>query len=495
MLAQKIILSYSSRTFMQLIQMFVGLIVARIAGPSVIGTVAFGSAYVSIWLFLSDLGLGTAHIKHISEGKDLATSNATYFYLQSGAIFFYTMFVIGIYGVQKYVLLYQFESSTHEAVIFITLISVIINQFYLIPRNTFAGKVQQAKQDIPDITQKIIFQTLRLSVVLLGYRAIAIAFSKVIAASLMIPFFLYLFRNEAIGKFSKEKVKNYFSISLPVIIITGIGSFLNWFDKLLLQHLTNSEELGYYTAAFAICGFIKLIGYSVGNIFFPIFSKAIAENNIDLINSYISKFERFSMIFVFPFIILASIESDFIVVLMLGEKFTPTIPIFSIVIYATFIKVFTIPYANVLSGKGLFRLIAIFRTIQLFFFIPIAFILVSPTILNLKSSGLAMALLLTNIFFGILIIFYIFKNIPQINIFPSSKVLMFNLIFGISSFLIYHYIIHSLFSKIVYSILFLCFFWGIGYLIQIIKKEDVVLIKKIFNTKNIKNYIENELKT
>ncbi|MBI4648426.1 MAG: hypothetical protein HY738_18040, partial [Bacteroidia bacterium] len=49
---------------------FTGILVARFAGPTIIGTVAFGFAYVTVFGFINGL-FGVSHIKLVSEGYDL----------------------------------------------------------------------------------------------------------------------------------------------------------------------------------------------------------------------------------------------------------------------------------------------------------------------------------------------------------------------------------------------------------------------------------------
>ena len=78
MLAQKLVLSYASKIAVQFIQMAAMFVVARIVGPNVLGTVAFGLAFVSMFLFVSDLGLSSAHMKLISEGQDEAKCIGTF---------------------------------------------------------------------------------------------------------------------------------------------------------------------------------------------------------------------------------------------------------------------------------------------------------------------------------------------------------------------------------------------------------------------------------
>ncbi len=101
MLAQKLILSYATKIIVQLIQMVATIVVARIAGPTVLGTVAYGLAFVSMFLFIADLGVGTAHIKLVSEGQDLGKCNSTYTTIRLSTIALYVLVVLSVYLFQN----------------------------------------------------------------------------------------------------------------------------------------------------------------------------------------------------------------------------------------------------------------------------------------------------------------------------------------------------------------------------------------------------------
>jgi O-antigen/teichoic acid export membrane protein len=157
MLAQKLALSYSSKIGVQAVQMVAMFIVARIVGPTVLGTLAFGLAFVSMFLFIADLGLGSAHIKLISEGQDESKCIGTFAVIKSVMILVFSLTVLGYYIVQKYILQIAFESMEHEYVILIYLLITTINQFFAIPSTTFAAKTEQAKQDIPNFLQITLY--------------------------------------------------------------------------------------------------------------------------------------------------------------------------------------------------------------------------------------------------------------------------------------------------------------------------------------------------
>jgi O-antigen/teichoic acid export membrane protein len=356
---QKLILSVVSRVVVQLLQIIVGIVVARIVGPSVLGTVAFGLAYVSMFVFLADLGTSTAHIKLINEKENEGDSITTFSNIKYSLTIFFSLVVIVTIFVQKNFFNYKFESSIHEIVVLISLLSVIIGEFYKIPQSTFIAHVEQAKQDLPNLMTSILFQVLKLIVVLLGFKAISISVSQLVATILVAPFYFYLFKNYPRGKFDKRLAKKYLTISLPVIVIIAAQTIIYWSDKVMLQYLTNSAELGYYVTAFSFTNFIRLIENSAGTIFFPLFSKNLIDNEFDIINNRLSKYERFIFIYIFPLIALGAISSDLIISLLLGKAFLPAIPVLSVIIIAVFIPLINLPFGNILLGRDLFTLSAI----------------------------------------------------------------------------------------------------------------------------------------
>ena len=122
-------------------------VVARIVGPNVLGIVAFGLAFVSMFLFISDLGLSSAHMKLISEGQDEANCIATFARLKLILTGLFILVVLSVFFSQKYLFNVKFESKEHEYVIFIYLVIISISQLLYIATSTFAAKTEQAKQD------------------------------------------------------------------------------------------------------------------------------------------------------------------------------------------------------------------------------------------------------------------------------------------------------------------------------------------------------------
>lgn len=493
MLAQKLALSYSSKIAIQAVQMIAMFIVARIVGPTVLGTLAFGLAFVSMFLFIADLGLGSAHIKLISEGQDESKCIGTFAVIKTGLILIFSITVLGYYLIQKYVLQIPFESKEHEYVILIYLLITTINQFFAIPSSTFAAKTEQAKQDIPNFIQITIYQILRIIFAILGAAAVGLAFTNLAAVVLVIPLYLYLFKDYKIGKYDKELAVKYLKISLPLLVITIVQTVIYSTDRVILQYLTNSEEVGYYSAGFSIGQFIRLIEASVGLLFFPMFSALISKGDFETINSRINKYERFNVIFILPLVAAISICSDLVVKLALGQKYLETIPVLGFINISMYVSVVTLPYMNLISGKGLFKQSAYIYLFSLIVYAAFAFVLVSPDVFNLKGVGIAVTLIAVNVFLGILFAFYSKRKMPEVQMFRSKFIMFYGI--GISIlFLIVYLYMDTILSHILTAVGYLLVYFGIGFLAKMFKMEDVRMVLELLNSKKLLGYINSEMK-
>ncbi len=470
------------------------LIVARILGPNVMGIVAFGLAFVSMFLLVSDFGLGSAHIKLISEGQDEAKCIGTFARLKLLFILFYVLIVLSFYLGQKYIFNVTFESSDHEYVILIYLLLTAISQLYVIPSTTFAAKTEQAKQDIPNFIQILLYQIFRVIAAFLGYKAIAQSVSNLAAVILVLPIYFYLFKGYPIGKFDKPIAKKYFNISIPIFIVLISQTIIYSSDKVILQYMTNTDEVGFYSAGFSMSQFIRLIETSAGILFFPFFSKNIAEGEYDKITENIKKYEKFNFSFVLPFVFYLIVFADFIVLIMLGHKFYKTPPMLAIITNAMFVSLVLLPYANVITGKGLFKLSALINISGTVIFIILSIILVSPLLLNLKGIGISISLLITNIFFCIIFIFFAKRNLNTIEIFTGKYLFLYGIIYMIITLLIYNNLSLDMVGKVVASIIYFLGYFIFAYFLKLITIEDWKKMLEMIDIKKMFKYINSELK-
>lgn len=414
MLKQRFLVQFGSNMSLRLLGMISGIFVARIAGPEVLGTIAYATAYVSIFGFITGL-FGTGHIKLISEGKNLGACMATYTRLQTVSIAIFFAVVLGWFSIQKFVLNHVFESKIHELVILIALASVVFTKLVDFNNSSFTGQLKQVKANLPHIVRGVLFQTGKIAVVLLGFRAIGLATWNLITAVIVIPIAYQLYRKLPRGKYNKQLAYEHIKIALPIFLIVVLNTLIGFSDKLILQHYTNSTELGYFAAAFSLGGMILMLGGSIGTVFFPLFSALIKENNWKSVNLRIQTFESFITTFIFPLVCLLSLIAEPFLLLVLGEKFQQSITPFIILLFASYFSIVGMPYGNIITGMGRFYLSLWLKAAKFVFYILAVIYFISPDFLGLGAVGLAINLLLVNLLHNILQ-FIVAKRIGVVSI-------------------------------------------------------------------------------
>lgn len=495
MLAQKLILSYGSKISLQFIQIAASIVVARIAGPTVLGTVAFGLAFVSMFGFLADLGIGTAHIKLISEGQDLGKCISTFSKLKIALTSFFFVIVLGIFLAQKYIFNVQFENPAHEYVIMIFLATATINQLLFIPKTTFMGKTEQVKTEAPDFIRIIIYQILRVIIVFHGYKAVALAFGNLISAILVIPFVFYLFKDYPRDRFDRKLAFKYLKISLPILIIGMSTNLISYIDKVALQYFTCSKQVGFYSAGHRIGSLVLMIANSVGLLFFPYFSKAASDGNYQYIKNTIEKIERFSFIFIMPFVIFLSLYSDVVIKVLLGNQYLPSISIMTIINLAMFLAVLNVPYGNVITGMGFFKLAALLNLLNLFLFASLILVLPNPKIFNLSGVGVAITILISKIFLGIVYRIFAKQKCSLLHIKTGVKFI----VFGIFNFIVFYFLYNHFSTQYGFNfkLAFIPIYFGITYftlfLLGWMNKGDLQSVKVLGNIRKLVEYVKEEI--
>lgn len=479
----------------QIIQMATSLIVARLVGPGVIGTLAYGLAFSSMFSFVSDLGAGTAHIKHVSSGENEPEYNATYLVIKFGLMSIYLLFTFGAFFYTKYFTETGFETNDQEIVVLVYIVIVLIGQFTAIYSTTWAGRTQQAKQDIPLFIQNLSYQLFKLILALLGFYAIGIAFGNLVAILISIPVYIYLGKDIKFSKTRKSLLLKYFKISFPVTIIGVCQIAISSFDKLYLKSQTDTIMLGNYSAALSLAAFMKVIESSVGMLMFPHISSLLVQKEYDKINDTITKYQRFSFAFILPLVIILSIFSSDVILLTFGNKFNYSSEIFSIIVFAFFVSSLTLPYGNILFGMGKFKESGIMWIVVALVFLVLTYVLVSKSVLDLGGFGISLALLIVNLLLLGICIALVKKYLKEkISTSEGVKIIFFAfLYFGVLLSLVSALNISSIYFTIIVSPFVYLFFVLSANKLKVINKSDLDSIKKILDISKMIAYIKTEV--
>ena len=497
MIRQKVLLTYYSQSFAQLFSFVTGIIVARFAGPTIMGTVAFGLAFVSMFSFIIDLGLDTAHIKLLSGGEDAGECISTFIMLKAAAITLFLLVITANYFLQTKIFHLKFETSAHKWVILISILTVVVEGIITIPKATFIARTERTKIDIPAMLRVVLSKSVRVVVAVLGLGAIALALQNLVVMALFIPVYYWLFKNIPQAKFNKKLAIKYLQIALPMIIILMTGDIYNYIDKVLLQYLASTREVGFFSVGEALSSPIKLFGSAVSALFFPMFSQLFSEDKNNQIIDLVAKFDRFLFLFVFPLVVLFMIYAPTFVSILLGKKYLASIQVISISALTMFVYILQLPYGNMIIALGKFKQTIIIQAVNLLFFVILIIAFVSKKYLFLGATGNAIAGLLSIIIQFILTFWVMKKYLNKMHLFYQHNIAIAYIIIFSVLFFIYKYIAskHLNILLYLYPILFVLILFGLMSFLKIITKKDWEDFLKLFKLKDIYLYIKSELKS
>jgi len=495
MLKQKFLVHFGSSFTTRIMGLFAGIIVARIAGPEVVGTIAYGTSYVGVWGFF--LGFfGSGHIKLVSEGQDMGKCMSVYTRLFLGSLAIYFAVVSGVFLIQKYVTPGGFESKTQETVIILLLFVHVFNTFYNYSSTTFTATMEQARANLPMFLKSIAWQTGRILVVILGFRAVGLASWNLIVTVLFLPLVYKLIKKYPKADWDKKLFKKYMGYAVPILLIVVINSIVQYSDKLFLAHYTDTTELGYYSAAYSIGGLIILASVSIGNIFFPLFSSLLAQNDWPGVRKKILQYQEFLSIFVFPLVCLLALIAGPLLTTVLGTRYEPSIVPFMIIGFATYVLVAGMPYGNTITGAGRFYLNVLINLLKLMVFVVSITLFIAPRFLGLGAVGLALNLLVINLLTNVLYQ-YFSRRLSGLSFFNLKNLLRYLLVFSLSLGL---FLAREYFSRwlslwwIAIIPLYLLLIYGLLFALGLFSKEDIKKLLDLVDIKKLFGYVKDELK-
>jgi O-antigen/teichoic acid export membrane protein len=331
---------------------WVGLVVlAKLWGgfaPEALGVIGFAMSFVGVFNIVADLGFGQAHVKRISEGKDLGTCIGTFFTIKiiltsaMAFIVFLAMLIL------EYVLHQGFHDATKQSVVLVFLLYYVLLSIQQIASYTFNGKGEIAKMQITAIFENIVKVPLMILVALAGVGIIglapvvnwpaflspvqqflagrpigslAMAYVFGIVTTVIIGF--WLMRKYPWKKPNMELGKSYLSFALPMFLYSIIATITANIDKLMIGYFWTATEVGYYFSLQQILQIILVISVGFNTVLFPAYSEYFANKDFEKINRTTRTAERYISMITIPAVIVVIVFVNPVISIMLNSAFLP----------------------------------------------------------------------------------------------------------------------------------------------------------------------------
>ncbi|UCD13797.1 MAG: oligosaccharide flippase family protein, partial [Thermoplasmatales archaeon] len=380
MIARKSFLIISTHFFIVLLGWIGIVVLAKLWGgfaPSALGIIGFAMSFLSLFSIISDLGFSRAHVKRVSEGKDLGTCIGTFATIK---LLLTSIMVLAIFAsiyILKNVFHGGFYDATTESVIYVLVFHSVITSLLSIALQTFIGKREIAKLQTARMFENIVHVPLSIIVAIAGVNVMGWAISPAVSwpeflqplqrflsdhatgslaftyvVGIMGTFFvgLWLMRGNPIKKPSKEFAKSYSVFALPIMLSSIIGVISTNIDKLTIGFFWTSVEVGYYFTVQRVLSFIAILSTAVSTVLFPTISSYHATKDYEKMKKSTLLAERYISMVMIPPIIFIIVLAVPVIKIMLDEAFVPATSVLILLAIWTLVRGMTIPYANLIGG-------------------------------------------------------------------------------------------------------------------------------------------------
>jgi len=494
--------------------------------PEALGVIGFAMAFVGVFTIIADFGFGQAHVKRISEGKDLGTCLGTFFAIKiilttaMVAIVFFTMFFL------ENVLHQGFNDSTKQSVVLVFLLYYVLLSIQQIASYTFNGKGEIAKMQITSVFENIFKVPLMIIVALAGVSVIGLAaivhwpqflqpLQQYLAShpigSLAMAYVFGMLTTVFIGfwflrkypwkKPNIELGKSYFYFAFPMFLFLIIGTISTNIDKLTIGYFWTATEVGYYFSLQQILQIILIISAAFNTVLFPVYSEYHAQKNLKKINTTTHLVERYISMVVIPPIVVIILFVKPVISIMLNSAFLPAAStLIVLAIYAVLVS-FMAPYNSLVIGvnrPGIYAkiglVICLINIVFDFLLVPRWGIL-SFTGIN-GPLGAAVALVIANTT-GFIMIRLAAKKLTGIKLIqnhtPRHIIAGLVMAIGLYPFTVLLSVLHW-YHILAFAIIGLGIYLFILFLLKEFTRKDVDFVLDLLNVKKMWKYVKEEIK-
>lgn len=466
------------------------------------GVIGFAFGFVALFSIFGNLGFDAAHIKRISEGKDLEKCIATFAATKIALAGLMASVVIGSVAIWKYVLGKGFETPFHETAVYIMLAYFILLIFTQTMVSTFNARKEIAKSQLPLFAYTFTRVVATIVVAYYGFGVLALAYTYLFGEIFQFALALLFFRGYSVGRPSLEYFKDYTKFAVPMAIVSTSYIIMTNIDKVFIQLFWGAAQVGEYFAVFNLSRFVILFVAAVEMLLFPTISEYHAQNNTEAIKNLVLKSERYLSMIVFPIVVIMVVLAEPEIHILLSDKYMPALPVLHILPFVILIDALARPYVSKLQGMDMPELIRNRVLIMLIFNVSLNLVLIPSGIrsLGIELAGLGAqgAAIATVVAYAVGLIYIRITSWKITGMVGNVRIILHAAAATIMGMILVYacgiFFIGRWYELVAIAVCSFAIYFALLFLMREFKKEDFDFFMDTFNIKKMLRYIKDEIR-
>lgn len=314
---------FLERCTAQLITLVIGIVLARLLAPEDFGALSILLIFVNLSVILTEAGFNSALIQKIdTDEKDYGTVLvislliAVCLYI---LLFFFSSFIASFYS-------YPGLDGTMKVIALVLFPNALSSVF----RAKVSREFQFKKLFYANLSASVISGIFGVTLALYGFGLWALVIQQLLSSLSVCLILLLQLKWCPRLIYSSERARKLFSFGWKLMIASIIDTLLSDFRSLLIGKVFDTKTLGYYSQARQYPHAISNnVNTSIGSVMLPTMSSV--QDEVSNVKSIARRAIKTSTFLVSPILLGFAAISDSFVMLLLTEKWAPSIILIKII--------------------------------------------------------------------------------------------------------------------------------------------------------------------
>jgi len=502
MYARKTLLIMGTTVLSNLVGYVSWYVITNHVAKDYVGSVGAAISALGLASIVADLGFSSAHIKRISEGRDLGRCIGTYASIKLGLVA--AMTAIVLMGAWAYENLYPYGGfgDRHDLqVLLIMLLWAILSNLSTVFVATYLGRQQVAKAQALLLTSAVVQAISTVIIVTRSDDVLLFASTWSIGAASSLALGFLLLGRVKLKLPTSDYIRSYTRYALPMMLVIGAAPLILYLDRFMIFMFYTEADVADYWNSQKFAALPEAVSASLTTVLFPAFSSMVSSGSIRMVSITTRRAERYLSMFIVPStLLLASMATPFIVIVS-DINYRASGIILAILMGWVLFKAMGKPFQAHFGGfnKPVYSMYLSLTFIPLNVILNLVFIprsVFGVPMLGMGSAGAALASLIGAMIYYLLIRFLSYK---LVRIGVNRSVLRHLVSAGIMACAVFlvqdqFYPIRRFYDIGIYALLGGCLYFGLLILMREFRKKDLLFIIDTLHVGKFASYIFKELK-
>jgi O-antigen/teichoic acid export membrane protein len=324
------------------------LVVARLMGAEALGTIGYIMGLTGIVGFISNLGYAQAHFRYAAGKDDIGDQVSTY-----------TLIVVLLTLTQTIVLTivplvlqeigHPMLNIPEEIMIYIAFsVGLALTSVARIFSVTYQAQEEAAKVSLALTLSSLAVALAQIGVAVTGLGIVALGIAYQGEAAIKLFILWVTAKGLPFGRPKRAIAGQYSRYTTPIAVRNVLDSVYGNADKILLEKLASTQQVGFYVGNLGTAAAINRISVAIMRIFFPRTVTDIEQGNLNAVRKRLTAVLRYLLLVIVPIVAVVAAYSETIVRLTLGPEFLPSAATLSVLAIQAVIQVIGFTYTHVI---------------------------------------------------------------------------------------------------------------------------------------------------